>query len=139
MEILSSSVWRGDMSYCRTSGLTWFMTRVRYSVEGGAWNFSMHNKDETSFGSRRCIADTEVAIPNINTRGNCSRYVLEWRQIMETKIIKRRRKEKFPSDLINIFSYKRIMNRIHYLWVNALLLFIVSVLGKHFSQFLESQ
>jgi len=53
------------------------MTSVRYSVEGGAWNFSMHRSDDTSLGSSRWMADTDVAIPNMNTTGSWVMYVLE--------------------------------------------------------------
>ena len=43
------------------------MTSVRYSVDGGAWNFSIKSSDDTSFGSNLCAADTDVAIPNTTT------------------------------------------------------------------------
>ena len=43
------------------------MTSIRYSVDGGAWNFSIQSIDDTSFGSNLCTADTDVAMPNTTT------------------------------------------------------------------------
>ena len=53
--------WRGTQ--------TWLMVVVRYSDDGGAWNFSMLSREATVYGSNLCTTLTEVAMPNTSTRG----------------------------------------------------------------------
>ena len=45
------------------------MVVVRYSDDGGAWNFSMLSSEDTVYGSNLCTTLTEVAMPNTSTRG----------------------------------------------------------------------
>ena len=57
------------------------MTSVRYSVDGGAWNFSIHSSEDTSLGSSLCTADTvEVETYLINDKCEifCGRWSLEF-------------------------------------------------------------
>jgi len=52
------------------------MTSVRYSVDGGAWNFSIHRQAEAALDSKLCTEETHVAMPNTSTIGNSFRWLL---------------------------------------------------------------